>query len=161
NAADHTPGVIVGIAPPDLRPPADLQGEVEQAVLEVLDPREVGQPAPVGNGDSHDLVPGLALRTRNVNPTAPAGLRCRSWPARRPAAGGRRSPGAPAPGRAAPPSPAARGPRPAASRRAAPAAPGPAGRRCRPGAPSPPPAGPTGSPSGSTRPAGRPPPPDS
>ena len=40
DAADHTLGIVVGPGPPDLHLAAGLQRKVEQAVLEILDPRD-------------------------------------------------------------------------------------------------------------------------
>ena len=52
-AAIHAFGVPIGVAPPNLRQTAHLQGQVDQAILEILDARQVGQPASISNGDSH------------------------------------------------------------------------------------------------------------
>src|SRR6516225_5562807 len=54
DAPDYSLRVVVGMSAPDLRQAADLQGKVEQAILEVLDPRQIGEPATVGDGDAHD-----------------------------------------------------------------------------------------------------------
>src|SRR5439155_7817264 len=53
DAADHTLRVVVGITPPDVRQPANFQGQVEQAVFEILDPAKIRKPAAVSNGNAH------------------------------------------------------------------------------------------------------------
>ena len=53
DTADHTLGIVVGPGSPDLHQAAHLKRKVDQAVLEILDPREVGKPAAVSNGDTH------------------------------------------------------------------------------------------------------------
>jgi hypothetical protein len=56
DATKHALGIMVGMAPPDLRLSAQLQRQVEQTILEIFDARAVGKPAPVKNGDAHGRI---------------------------------------------------------------------------------------------------------
>ena len=53
HAADHSLGIVVGPGPPDLHQAAQLERAVDQAILEILEPREIAEPAAVRNGDAH------------------------------------------------------------------------------------------------------------
>ncbi len=46
--------IVVGPTPPELHLAADLERKVDEAVLEILDPREIGEPAAVSNRHTHD-----------------------------------------------------------------------------------------------------------
>src|SRR5262249_41487715 len=53
DAADHARWIVVGAGPPDPHLGADLQRKVNKAVFEILDPREISEPAAVRNRDAH------------------------------------------------------------------------------------------------------------
>src|SRR5262249_54285726 len=53
DAPDHTLGIVVSPTPPDLPLGADLERTVDEAVLEIFDPRQIGKPSAVSNRDAH------------------------------------------------------------------------------------------------------------
>ena len=50
---DHTIGTVIGPAPPDLSHGTDLEGTVDQAILEILDLHEIGDASAVCDRNAH------------------------------------------------------------------------------------------------------------
>ena len=53
DTADHPLGIVVGPGSPDLGLAAELECEVDQAVFEILDAREIGHLTAIVNRDAH------------------------------------------------------------------------------------------------------------